>query len=73
MLDNATLEALLSICDADPWDIPQVPLHHTAPRTCEGPCSRPVHVRVSTGRRFVCLDCATTLTQAIEQQRAVPA
>ena len=73
MLDKQTIQALVTDLGIDEWDIPQVDLHTTAKRTCEGPCSRPVDIRVSTGVRFVCLDCAVALTEAHETGQAVPA
>lgn len=72
MLDNATIEALLTITDANPWDFTQTHLEPTPPRPCEA-CNQPTDIRASTGIRWVCLQCATTLTRQAEQQRAVPA
>lgn len=72
MLDTDTIQALCAISDANPWDFTQTPTAPRSPRTCDN-CNQPAHVRVSTGVRWVCLDCATTLTQAAEQRGAVPA
>lgn len=72
MLDNATIEALLTITDGNPWGFTQVRLEHTPDRRCEA-CGQLVECRESTGLRWVCPICAHTLWLAAEQRGAVPA